>query len=162
MTRDERFDEDEWARLVALPRHVADALFAVSSHHPAALRREAHAAGMAITHPHERWPAAPLIGAMLASSDGEDALEAAIEREVVEDPATLRADAVARIRGATPLLARLTPAERDGLRHWLLGVAEAEARSAPERTADEPVSERERDELAEIAGILVPEDQPAT
>jgi hypothetical protein len=23
MTRDERFDEDEWALLVALPRHVA-------------------------------------------------------------------------------------------------------------------------------------------
>lgn len=154
MDRDERFDEDEWARLVALPRHVADALFAVSSHHPAALHREAHAAGMAITHPHEDGPAGALISAMLASSDGEEQLEAAIEHEVVDDPVTLRADALDAMRAATPLLARLTDEERTGLRHWLLGVGEAEAGGAPERRADELISTRERDELAEIAEIL--------
>lgn len=154
MDRDERFDEDEWARLVALPRHVADALFAVSSHHPAALHREAHAAGMAITHPHEDGPAGALIAAILASAEGEEQLEAAIEREVVDDPETLRADALDALRGTMPLLARLTSEERTGLRHWLLGVAEAEAGGAPERRAGEPVSARERDELAELAGIL--------
>jgi hypothetical protein len=154
MSRDGRFDEDEWARLVALPRHVADALFAVSSHHPAAVHREAHAAGMAITHPHEQGAAGALIAAILASSDGEESLEVAIEHEVVDDPADLRADAVARIRETVPLLARLGDEERTGLRHWLLGVAEAEAEGAPERTADERVSEREREELAEVAALL--------
>ena len=154
MSRDQRFDEDEWARLVALPRHVADALFAVSSHHPAALHREAHAAGMAITHPHEGGLAGALIAAILASGESEESLEAAIEHEVVEDPETLRTDALAEIRAATPLLERLSDEEREGLRHWLLGVAEAEAEEAPERTADEPVSARERVELEEIAEVL--------
>jgi hypothetical protein len=154
MSRDERFDEDDWARLVALPRHVADALFAVSSHHPAAVHREAHAAGMAITHPHERGPAAALIEAILASSDGEAALESAIEHEVTEDPNVLRTEALTQIRETTPLLARLSPDERGGLTHWLLGVAEAEAEGAPERRADEHVSAREREELREIAAIF--------
>jgi hypothetical protein len=154
MTRDERFDEDEWALLVALPRHVADALFAVSSHHPAALHREAHAAGMAIAHPHEGGPAEALITAILASSESEEAVEAAIEHEVVEDPDALRADALAAIRRGVALFERLTPEERDGLRHWLLAIGEAEAEGAPERSADEPVSGRERDELTEIAELL--------
>lgn len=154
MSKDERFDPDGWARLVALPRHVADALFAVSSHHPAALHREAHAAGMAITHPHEHGAAASLIDAILASSDGEGALEAEIEREVEMDPEALRAEALDAIRDTAPLLARLTDDERTGLRHWLLGVAEAEAEGAPERSAGEPVSDRERQALAEVAALL--------
>jgi hypothetical protein len=154
MGRDERFDEEGWARLVALPRHVADALFAVSSHHPAAVHREAHAAGMAITHPHEDGPAGALIAAIVASSAKEETLEAAIEREVVDDPDALRTDALAAIREAGPLLMRLTAEERAGLRRWLLAVGEAEAEGAPERTADEHVSVRERDALAEIASIL--------
>ena len=154
MTRDERFGEDEWAELVALPRHVADALFAVSSHHPAALHREAYAAGMAIAHPDEDGPAVALIAAILASSADEEALEFAIEHEVIEDRNVLRTEALTRIREATPLLVRLSPDEREGLAHWLLGVAEAEAEGAPERRADEHVSARERAEIAEIAEIL--------
>lgn len=154
MSSDERFDADGWARLVALPRHVADALFAVSSHHPAALHREAHAAGAAITHPHEHGAAADLIEKILASSATEAALEAAIEEEVEIDPDTLRRDALVAIREAAPLLERLGDDERAGLCHWLLGVAEAEAEGAPERSADERVSVREREILSELAAIL--------
>jgi len=154
MSRDERFTEDEWAEMTALPRHVADALFAVSSHHPAAIHPEAHAAGMAITHPHEHGAAADLIAALLASSADEEALEVAIEHDVVEDPAVLQTEALTRIREAAPLLARLSSDEREGLAHWLLGVARAEAEGAPEQRADRPVSDRERDEVAEIAEIL--------
>ena len=154
MDRDERFTPDEWARLVALPRHVADALFAVSSHHPAALHREAHAAGMAITHPHEHGAAASLISTILESSEGEEALEAAIEHEVEMDAEALRDEALAAVRDAAPLLGRLSDDERTGLRRWLLGVAEAEAEEAPERSADEHVSARERGTLDELARIL--------
>lgn len=154
MSRDERFTPDEWARLVALPRHVADALFAVSSHHPAALHREAHAAGMAITHPHEHGAAERLISAILASSAPEEAIEAAIEHEVEMDAAELRTEALDAIRDTAPLLDRLGDEERAGLRHWLLGVAEAEAEGAPERSANDLVSDRERDALGELARIL--------
>lgn len=154
MGRDERFTEDEWAEMIALPRHVADAAFAVSSHHPSAVRPEAHAAGMAITNPHEDGPAAALIGAILGSSADEEALESAIEHDVIEDPEVLRTEALTRIRETVPLLTRLEPEEREGMRHWLLGIAEAEVEGAPERRGDEPVSAREREELVEIAAIL--------